>query len=236
LQQEAFMKKIIITLDGYSSCGKSTLAKQMAKALNYVFIDSGAMYRAITLYFIEHAIDYTNDTAVQEALKHINLSFDYNELTGSSDILLNEKNVENEIREMRVSNLVSDVAANQFVREFGVAQQQKMGLQKGIVMDGRDIGTTVFPNAELKIFVTADPAIRVARRYLELSAKNHGITKEEVQANLAMRDEIDSTREFSPLRKADDAVVLDNSHLTREEQLKTALQWVNEKINSIAVL
>jgi len=220
------MKKIIITLDGYSSCGKSTLAKQMARALNYVFIDSGAMYRAITLYFIEHAIDYTNDTAVQEALKHINLEFDYNESTGTSDILLNGRNVENEIREMRISNLVSDVAANQFVREFGVAQQQKMGLQKGIVMDGRDIGTTVFPKAELKIFVTADP----------LSAKNPGITKEEVQANLAMRDEIDSTREFSPLRKADDAVVLDNSHLTREEQLKTALQWVNEKINSEVVL
>ena len=229
------MKKIIITLDGYSSCGKSTLAKQMARALNYVFIDSGAMYRAITLYFIEHAIDYTNDSAVQEALKQINLAFDYNISSGSSDILLNGRNVENEIREMRVSNLVSDVAANQYVREFGVAQQQ-MGLQKGIVMDGRDIGTTVFPNAELKIFVTADPAIRVARRYLELSAKNPGISKEEVQANLAMRDEIDSTREFSPLRKADDAVVLDNSHLTREEQLKTALQWVNDKINSLAVL
>jgi cytidylate kinase len=229
------MKKIIITLDGYSSCGKSTLAKQMARALNYVFIDSGAMYRAITLYFIDHGIDYTNDTVVQEALKNINLAFDYNESTGSSDILLNGVNVENEIREMRISNLVSDVAANQYVREFGVAQQQKMGLQKGIVMDGRDIGTTVFPNAELKIFVTAEPAIRVARRYLELSAKNPGITKEEVQANLAMRDEIDSTRAFSPLRKAADAVVLDNTHLTREEQLKTALQWVNEKINSVTV-
>lgn len=225
------MKKIIITLDGYSSCGKSTLAKQMAKVLNYVFIDSGAMYRAITLYFVEHAIDYTNNTAVQGALKQINLEFDYNVVTGSSDILLNGRNVENEIREMRISNLVSDVAANQYVREFGVAQQQNMGLKKGIVMDGRDIGTTVFPNAELKIFVTADPAIRVARRFLELAAKNPGITKDEVQANLAMRDEIDSTRAFSPLRKAADAVVLDNSHLTREEQLKTALQWVSEKIN-----
>lgn len=229
------MKKIIITLDGYSSCGKSTLAKQMARALNYVFIDSGAMYRAITLYFIEHAIDYTDDTAVQKALTQIHLAFDYNTTTGSSDILLNGRNVENEIREMRISNLVSDVAANQYVREFGVAQQQNMGLKKGIVMDGRDIGTTVFPNAELKIFVTADPAIRVARRYLELVAKNPGITKEEVQANLAMRDEIDSTRTFSPLRKADDAVVLDNSYLTREEQLKTALQWVNDKINSVSV-
>lgn len=230
------MKKIIITLDGYSSCGKSTLAKQMARALNYIFIDSGAMYRAITLYFIQHDIDYTNDLAVQKALKNISLAFDYNADKGSSDILLNGKNVEQEIREMRVSNLVSDVAANPYVREFGVAQQQKMGLEKGIVMDGRDIGTTVFPEAELKIFVTADPEIRVARRFLELSAKNPVITKDEVRANLNMRDQIDSTREFSPLRKADDAIVLDNSHLTREEQLKTALQWANEKINSIPVL
>ncbi|MEO0066868.1 MAG: hypothetical protein RI983_2194 [Bacteroidota bacterium] len=230
------MKKIIITLDGYSSCGKSTLAKQMARALNYIFIDSGAMYRAITLYFIQNDIDYTNDLAVQEALKNISLAFDYNAEKGTSDILLNGKNVEQEIREMRVSNLVSDVAANPYVRAFGVSQQQKMGLDKGIVMDGRDIGTTVFPKAELKIFVTADPEIRVARRYLELSAKNRGITKDEVRANLAMRDQIDSTREFSPLRKADDAIVLDNSHLTREEQLKTALQWANEKINLIPVL
>jgi len=229
------MEKIIITLDGYSSCGKSTLAKQMARALNYIFIDSGAMYRAITLYFIENGIDYLDDAAVKAALSNIQLAFDYNDLTGSSDILLNGRNVENDIREMRISQLVSDVAANQFVREFGVAQQQQMGLKKGIVMDGRDIGTTVFPNAELKIFVTADPAIRVARRYLELSAKNPGITKEEVQANLAMRDEIDSNRTFSPLRKADDAIVLDNSHLTREEQLSTALQWANEKITAMSV-
>lgn len=229
------MEKIIITLDGYSSCGKSTLAKQMARALNYIFIDSGAMYRAITLYFIENGIDYLDDAAVKAALSNIQLAFDYNDSTGSSDILLNGRNVENEIREMRISQLVSDVAANQFVREFGVAQQQQMGLKKGIVMDGRDIGTTVFPNAELKIFVTADPAIRVARRYLELSAKNPGITKEEVQANLAMRDEIDSNRTFSPLRKADDAIVLDNSHLTREEQLTTALQWANEKITAMSV-
>lgn len=229
------MEKIIITLDGYSSCGKSTLAKQMARALNYIFIDSGAMYRAITLYFIENGIDYLDDAAVKAALTKIHLAFDYNASTGSSDILLNGRNVENDIREMRISQLVSDVAANQYVREFGVAQQQQMGLQKGIVMDGRDIGTTVFPQAELKIFVTANPSIRVARRYLELSAKNPGITKEEVQANLAMRDEIDSNRTFSPLRKAADAIVLDNSHLTREEQLTTALQWANEKITAMSV-
>src|SRR5574343_334460 len=230
------MKKIIITLDGYSSCGKSTLAKQMARALNYIFIDSGAMYRAITLYFIQNDIDNTNDLAVQEALKNISLAFDYNAEKGTSDILLNGKNVEQEIREMRVSNLVSDVAANPYVRAFGVDQQQKMGLDKGIVMDRRNIGTTVFPEAELKIFVTADPEIRVARRFLELSAKNPGITKDEVRANQAMRDQIDSTREFSPLRKADDAIVLDNSHLTREDRKSTRLQWANEKINSIPVL
>jgi len=225
------MKKIIVTLDGYSSCGKSTLAKQLAHELNYVFIDSGAMYRAITLYFLRNHIDWNNDVAVQEALQEINLDFDYNAATGSSDMLLNDENVEALIRDMLVSEHVSEVAANQYVRQFGVAQQQKMGEKKGIVMDGRDIGTTVFPNAELKIFVTADPAVRVERRFKELYAKNPNITVEEVKTNLEMRDYIDSNREFSPLRKAEDAIILDNSNLTREEQLKTALQWVQNKIS-----
>lgn len=224
------MKKIIVTLDGYSSCGKSTLAKQLAHELNYVFIDSGAMYRAITLYCLRNHIDWNDDVAVQEALQEINLDFDYNAATGSSDMLLNDENVEALIRDMLVSEHVSEVAANQYVRQFGVAQQQKMGEKKGIVMDGRDIGTTVFPNAELKIFVTADPAVRVERRFKELYAKNPNITVEEVQTNLEMRDYIDSNREFSPLRKAEDAIILDNSNLTREEQLKTALQWVHNKI------
>ena len=151
------MKKIIITLDGYSSCGKSTLAKQMAAHLNYVFIDSGAMYRAITLYFIRHGIDLTNSDAVIEALKHIQLSFVLNEKTGRADMYLNHENVEEEIRGLEVSNQVSQVAALEPVRIFSVAQQQLMGEQKGIVMDGRDIGTAVFPSAELKIFVTASP-------------------------------------------------------------------------------
>jgi cytidylate kinase len=223
------MKKIIVTLDGYSSCGKSTLAKQLARELNYVFIDSGAMYRAITLYFLRNHIDWNNNAEVKKALNEIHLEFDYNDVTGSSDILLNDENVEALIRDMLVSEHVSEVAANKYVREFGVAQQQKMGEKKGIVMDGRDIGTTVFPDAELKIFVTADPMVRAERRFKEMYAKNPGITIEEVAHNLEMRDYIDSNREFSPLRKAEDAIELNNSDLTREEQLKTALRWVKEK-------
>ena len=226
------MKKIIITLDGYSSCGKSTLAKQMAAELNYVFIDSGAMYRAITLYFIRHGIDVNNLAAVTEALSNIHLSFVLNEKTGRADMYLNNENVEEEIRGLAVSNQVSQVAALEPVRIFSVAQQQLMGTQKGIVMDGRDIGTAVFPNAELKIFVTASPEVRVERRYQELVAKDPAITKAEIQANLEMRDHIDSTREFSPLKKADDALVLDNSNLTREEQLELALSWAKERIGA----
>jgi CMP/dCMP kinase len=224
------MKKIIITLDGYSSCGKSTLAKQMAAHLNYVFIDSGAMYRGITLYFIRHGIDVTNSDAVIEALKHIHLAFILNEKTGRADMYLNDENVEEEIRGLEVSNQVSQVAALEHVRIFSVAQQQLMGGQKGIVMDGRDIGTTVFPEAELKIFITASPEVRVERRYQELVAKDPAITKAEIKANLEMRDHIDSTREFSPLKQAHDALVLDNSNLTREEQLELALSWAQERI------
>lgn len=224
------MKKIIITIDGYSSCGKSTLAKQLARQLNYIFIDSGAMYRAITLYFLRCRVNWANTDEVVNALKFINLEFNYNDKTGTSDIFLNDEDVEVLIREMVISESVSDVAAIKEVREFSVAQQQKMGEQKGIVMDGRDIGTTVFPNAELKIFMTADPAVRVERRFKELYAKNPNITLEEVRTNLEMRDYIDSNREISPLRKADDAIVLDNSNLTQEQQLKMALLWAKEKI------
>ena len=224
------MKKIIITLDGYSSCGKSTLAKQMAAHLNYVFIDSGAMYRAITLYFIRHRIDVTNSDAVIEALAHIHLAFKLNEQTGRADMYLNNENVEEEIRGLEVSNNVSQVAALEPVRIFSVAQQQLMGTHKGIVMDGRDIGTAVFPEAELKIFVTASPDVRVERRYQELVAKDAAITKAEIKANLEMRDHIDSTREFSPLKQAHDALVLDNSSLTRDEQLELALSWAQERI------
>ncbi|MEO8172480.1 MAG: (d)CMP kinase [Sediminibacterium sp.] len=224
------MKKIIITLDGYSSCGKSTLARQLANELNYVFIDSGAMYRAITLYFLRQHVDWTHSKEIHEALGEITLEFQYNERSNQSDMFLNDENVEALIRDMLVSEHVSEVSALKEVREFGVAQQQKMGDRKGIVMDGRDIGTTVFPNAELKIFVTADPAIRVQRRFKELFAKNPNITVEEVKNNLEMRDYIDSNREFSPLRKAEDAIELDNSNMTREEQLNIALDWAREKM------
>lgn len=223
-------KKIIITLDGFSSCGKSTLARQLAAALNYVFIDSGAMYRAITLYFLRNHINYEDTQAVVEALSNIDLLFQYNEITGNSDILLNDENVEPLIRDMLVSEKVSEVSAIKEVREFAVAQQQKMGDSKGIVMDGRDIGTTVFPQAELKIFVTADTAVRVERRYKELFEKNPSIAIEDIQHNLEMRDYIDSNREVSPLRKAADAIVLDNTDLTREEQLEMALQWAAERM------
>ncbi len=226
------MKKIIITLDGFSSCGKSTLARQLANELNYVFIDSGAMYRAITLHFLRQHVDWQNESEVIRALKTVSLEFQYNPVTGNSDMFLNDENVEALIRDMLVSENVSAVSALKEVREFAVAQQQEMGAKKGIVMDGRDIGTTVFPGAELKIFVTADPAIRVERRFKELFAKNPNITVEEVKNNLEMRDYIDSNREFSPLRQAADAIVLDNSNLTREEQLAIALEWARAKMGA----
>lgn len=224
------MRKIIITVDGYSSCGKSTLAKQLAKELNYVFVDSGAMYRAITLYFLRNHIDWNITEEVLAALQNITLDFLYNDIDGSSDMIMNDENVEVLIREMLISENVSEVAAVKEVRAFAVAQQQKLGERKGIVMDGRDIGTTVFPNAELKIFVTADPAIRVERRYKELFQKNPHVTIQEISQNLEMRDYIDSNREVSPLRKAEDAVVLDNTKLTREEQLAKVLGWVKAKL------
>ena len=223
------MSRIIITIDGYSSCGKSTLARQLARHLRYIFIDSGAMYRAITLYFLRNHISISSNKQISQALDDINLEFCYNEVTGDNDIYLNEENVAIPIREMLVSETVSEVAAIKAVRTFAVAQQQKMGEQKGIVMDGRDIGTTVFPNAELKIFMTADPGVRVERRFKELYAKNPNITLEEVRHNVEMRDYIDSNREISPLRKAPDAIVLDNTRLTIDQQLKLALGWVKEK-------
>lgn len=221
-------KKIIITIDGWSSCGKSTLAKQLAKKLEYIYIDSGAMYRAITLYFLRNHVDWTDEKEVAEALANIHLEFEYNPLHEKSEILLNGENVEYVIRDLVIAEKVSDVAAIKPVREFAVAQQQKMGERKGIVMDGRDIGTVVFPDAELKIFMTADNAVRVERRFKELYAKNPNITIEEVKNNLELRDYIDSHREVSPLRKAEDAVVLDNTNLTEEEQLGLALSFIKQ--------
>lgn len=222
-------KKIIIAIDGWSSCGKSTLAKQLARKLGYVYVDSGAMYRAITLYFLRNSIDWTVKKEVQAALKEIYLDFQYNVKNGSSEIYLNDENVEYVIRDLVIAEKVSDVAANREVRAFAVAQQQKLGEKKGIVMDGRDIGTVVFPKAELKIFMTADNAVRVERRFKELFEKNPNITIEEVKYNLEMRDYIDSHREVSPLRKAHDAIVLDNTNLSEKEQLEKALSWAREK-------
>ena len=224
-------QKIIIAIDGYSSCGKSTLAKAMAKNLEYVFIDTGAMYRAVALFFLRAGIDFDNTLDIAAALNKITLQFKYNPATLQSDMYLNEENVEQEIREMRVSQKVSEVATIALVRDFAVAQQQAMGESKGIVMDGRDIGTVVFPKAALKIFVTASPDIRVQRRFLELSAKNPAITVEEISENLQHRDLIDTTREHSPLKQADDALVLDNSNMSREVQLDIALQWAKERIS-----
>jgi cytidylate kinase len=215
------MKKITIAIDGFSSCGKSTMAKDLAKEIGYIYIDSGAMYRAVTLYSIENGI-FNGDTIDTEKLKQhiddIHISFRIDPETGRPNTYLNGVNVENKIRTMEVSSKVSPISALGFVREAMVAQQQEMGKAKGIVMDGRDIGTTVFPDAELKIFVTASPEIRAQRRYDELKAKGQEASFEEILENVKQRDHIDQTREVSPLKKADDALLLDNSHLTIAEQ------------------
>jgi cytidylate kinase len=226
-------KNIIITIDGWSSCGKSTLAKQLAKSLNYVYVDSGAMYRAITLHFLRNHIDWTDKKEVIAALRNISLEFNYNDKLQQSEMYLNGENVEYVIRDLVVAEKVSEVAAIREVREFAVAQQKKMGKKRGIVMDGRDIGTVVFPDAELKIFMTADNAIRVERRFKELFEKNPNVTLDEVKANLEMRDYIDSHREVSPLTQAEDALVLDNSNITEKEQYQKALKWAKDKISSL---
>jgi cytidylate kinase len=223
-------KKIIVTIDGWSSCGKSTLAKELATALGYVYVDSGAMYRAITLYFLRNHVDWTNEAAVNEALENISLEFIYNPHHEKSEMHLNGENVEYVIRDLVVAEKVSEVAAIKEVRSFAVAQQQRMGKRRGIIMDGRDIGTVVFPDAELKIFMTADNAVRVERRFQELYEKNPNVTLEEVKNNLELRDYIDSHREVSPLRKADDAIVLDNTKLTPKEQFQKALKMVQQQI------
>lgn len=227
-------ERIIIAIDGHSSCGKSTIAKALAKELGYRHIDSGAMYRAITLFFLRNNVDIASDEEVNTALSNIRLSFINNESTGMSDISLNGENVAHHIHDMIVAEKVSRVAAIKAVRTFAVAQQQEMGKDKGIVMDGRDIGTVVFPDAELKIFMTAEMDVRAKRRFQELYPKNPSITYEEVMANIQMRDYVDSNREESPLRQAEDAVVLNNSGMNREEQLKKAIAWVKERAGSVA--
>lgn len=224
--------KIKIAIDGYSSCGKSTLAKDLAKALNYTYIDTGAMYRAITLYFLRNAIAIENEDAMQTAIKNIQIRYG-NEEEGREQIFLNEENVSEEIRSMHVANKVSEVASKKIVRQFAVAQQKALGKKKGVIMDGRDIGNVVFPDAELKIFMTANEKTRIQRRYAELQIKNPDISLEEVKENIQHRDYTDTHRKESPLRQSPDAKVLDNSDLNREEQLKLALKWVEEIINKL---
>jgi cytidylate kinase len=225
-------KKIIIAIDGWSSCGKSTLAKELAKELGYLYVDSGAMYRAITLYFLRNHIDWTDKSEVKKALKEISLEFIFNEKSQQSEMHLNEENVEYVIRDLVVAEKVSDVAAIKEVRKFAVEQQQMMGKKKGIIMDGRDIGTVVFPKAELKIFLTADNAVRVERRFKELFEKNPNITIEEIKANLEMRDYIDSNREESPLRKADDAILVDNTNMTAKETIQKVAKLAKQAITT----
>jgi len=223
--------KIIIAIDGHSSCGKSTVAKEIAQKLNYIFIDTGAMYRAVTLYCLRHNLidnGIVNIPELKNNLDQIKVYFMLNPETQHNDIWLNGENVEQEIRLLAVSNNVSPVAAVAEVRHRLVALQQEMGKSKGIVMDGRDIGTVVFPNAELKIFMTAQPDVRAQRRFDELTTKGEKISYEEIRANIIERDRYDETREESPLRKAEDAIILDNSFMTREEQLKWVLSRIAE--------
>lgn len=226
------LNKIIIAIDGHSSCGKSTVAKEIARKLNYIFIDSGAMYRAVTLYCLRHNLinnGIVNIPELRASLGKIKVSFRLNSETNHNDIWLNGENVEQEIRLLTVSQNVSPVAAVAEVRHLLVALQQEMGQSKGIVMDGRDIGTVVFPDAELKIFMTAQPDVRAKRRFDELTAKGESVSYDEIKANIIERDRYDETRQESPLRKADNAIILDNSYMTREEQL----DWVLSRVAGI---
>lgn len=227
------MKKIVIAIDGYSSCGKSTMAKNLARQLGYVYVDTGAMYRAVTLYALRHQLfkaDGEVDAAsLQRAMPDIRISFQFNKQTGKPDTYLNDELVEQEIRTMQVSERVSKIAALPFVRTALVTQQQRMGKDKGIVMDGRDIGTVVFPHAELKIFVTASAEVRAQRRYDELQQKGMSARYDDILKNVQERDYIDSHREVSPLRKADDAIELDNSNLTIDEQQ----QWLLHQVDKV---
>jgi CMP/dCMP kinase len=223
------MRKIIIAIDGYSSCGKSTLAKALAKELHYAYVDTGAMYRAVTLHFLDHDLDINNREDVQNALQNIEIHFERTEY--GNHVFLNGKDVENDVRTMRVSEMVSPVSTISAVRRAMVAQQQKMGQRKAVVMDGRDIGTVVFPDAELKIFLTADTDIRAKRRFDEMKSKGQETPLDDIRHNLLERDLIDSNRADSPLRQAGDAILIDNSFLTPDEQLKKVLDMVMDLKN-----
>jgi CMP/dCMP kinase len=226
------MKKIIVAIDGFSSCGKSTLAKDLAKAVGYAYVDTGAMYRSVTLYCLRN--DLVKDNVVDEeklrvALPDIKISFQYNADKKRNETYLNGENVEEEIRSLRVSNVVSVVSAIGFVRKAMVAQQQSYSVDRGVVMDGRDIGTVVFPDAELKIFVTASPEVRAQRRYAELTAKGDKVTMEEILENVKQRDYLDQNRKESPLRQAEDAIVLDNSEMTIPQQNEWLMERFKER-------
>ncbi|TAD99308.1 MAG: (d)CMP kinase [Bacteroidetes bacterium] len=224
------MKKIIIAIDGYSACGKSSTAKLVAKQLNYAYIDTGAMYRAVTLYFLQEKTNFQSYSEVEKALEKINISFERNPENQANETFLNEVNVENSIRNMEIASRVSEVASLSAVRKFLVAQQQKMGEKKAVVLDGRDIGTVVFPKAELKIFMTADADIRAQRRQDELLAKNEKVALDEIKRNLLERDYADSNRADSPLRQADDAKIVDTTHLTMEQQVSKIIELAHQKI------
>ena len=226
------MPKIIVAIDGYSSCGKSTTAKLVAKQLNYPYIDTGAMYRAVTLFFLQNHISQTNPKEIEIALSQVHITFRLHPELGRNDTYLNGLNVEDEIRKMYVSEKVSDISAIAEVRHALVALQQRMGKTKGIVMDGRDIGTVVFPQAELKIFMTADPLIRAQRRQQELLEKGELVGLKEISENLKMRDHIDTHRSESPLRQAQDAVFIDNSLMTLDEQVEMVVRLADAKITS----
>jgi cytidylate kinase len=226
-------KRIIIAIDGHSSCGKSTFAKAIAARLGYIFIDTGAMYRAVTLYALEHGAilsGIVDEERVVSMLGEINIDFRFNPERGASDIYVNGDLVEGRIRTIEVSNCVSAVSSIAEVRSKLVAMQQEMGLRRGIVMDGRDIGTVVFPDAELKIYMTADPMVRAERRYKELTAKGDNVTLEEIYENVVSRDKADMSRAISPLRKADDAIVLDNSQMSVEEQMTWFMERYEEAV------
>lgn len=232
------MKKITIAIDGFSSCGKSTMAKDLAKEIGYIYIDSGAMYRAVTLYSIENGLfcgDEMNVETLKSQINHIHITFRMDPETARPITYLNGTNVENKIRTMEVSSKVSPISTLDFVREALVAQQQAMGREKGIVMDGRDIGTTVFPDAELKIFVTASAEVRAQRRYDELQAKGEEADFDSILENVKQRDYIDQNREVSPLRKAEDALTLDNTNLTIEEQRDWLLDHYNQVIRKLSL-
>jgi cytidylate kinase len=224
-------KPIIIAIDGYSSCGKSTIARALAKRLNYVFVDTGAMYRGVSLYILRNNIDWQNSSEkeVEGILDKITITFEYNAETKNSDTILNDENVEEEIRGKEVSEVVSQISQLRAIRTRMVSLQQKAGLKKGLVMDGRDIGTKVFPKAELKLFMTADPKIRAQRRFNELKSKGKESSIEEIEENLKIRDYNDTHREEHPLKKATDAIELDNTYLDQDEQLSWVIRLLSEK-------